>query len=112
MRAFNGRIAVGIFLACLFAALSPMNGFGKVFLQTDIATGIVIDIKKNVILLDSGVKYHPAKDEVELDIVAGDQITLRFYSDVENKNMYTAVAAGLNSLEKSSPPPEVKRGFK
>lgn len=114
MKMLNGKIIFRVSLVCLVFLMAPMNGFGKLFLETDTATGIVTDVTNGVITLESGVKYYPATDNMnpDADVKVGEPITLRFFTDSEQKNRYAEIADGKNSLPKMSAPKEKERGFK
>ena len=101
----------GVSTICLILlALAPANSPARVYINTEIASGIVTDISNNVITLDSGVQYYPAAKATVPEINVGTAITLRFYTDTEQKNRYLEVAPGKNSLAKLPVPVEKKRG--
>lgn len=102
-----------ISLMCLcLLVLAPLNSSGKLFVETGTATGIVADVTNNVITLDSGDKYYPAGDDMDVDLEVGAPVTLRFFTDGGQKNRFTAVAVGRNSLPEYATPGEKESGFK
>jgi hypothetical protein len=110
------HIGKGLFRAALVCLLllggAPLAASGKILLETDTATGTVTGIDDNVITLDSWAEYYPAREDMAPDVKIGDTITLRYFTDGEQKNRYTEVAAGKNSLSDASVPRETKRGLK
>lgn len=99
-------------LICLVLLAMVTLSDARLYIDTDTVTGIVVDVKDNVITLDSGTKYYPASDDMNLEAQIGSYITIRFFVDVDQKNRFTEVAAGKYRLL-PTPAPEVKtKGFK
>lgn len=112
MTTFIGKISFRVFLVCLILLVLASMSAAKLYIETDTVTGIVADIKNNVITLDSGIQYFPARDHMDLNIQVGAYATLRFYIDAAQKYWFIDAAAGENSLIKSKPQEEKPGGFK
>lgn len=101
---------VRVFILALCSLAMVSHCHAGLSVTTELATGMVVRIHENVITLDSGMQFHPAGQHMKLEVAVGDQVTIRFFTDAEGKNKYTAVAPGKNSLTKSpAPAPGPKR---
>ena len=99
----------GLFIVfLLIICIIPLHSNAKLVITTRIATGEIVEIQDNVIELEGGSIYYPAKKNITLNFRPGDLVTLKFYIDPDEKNYYIESAIGENTLS-ASPPPERKK---
>lgn len=91
----------------LIVCIMPLHSNAKIIIATQIVSGEIVEIQENVIELEGGSIYYPAKKNVTLDFHPGDLVTVEFFVDPEEKNYYLEIALGENTLS-ASPPPERK----
>ena len=106
---FNKNIFNLVIMAFILLCIVPFHSYAKLTIQTRIATGIIVEIQDNIIQLEGGAVYYPAKERLTLAFHPGDFLTLRFYVDPEEKNYYVDAAPGKNSLPASPQPEQRKR---
>ena len=96
-------------LIILLLGILPSTLTAKVFIVTEIVSGQVISIsEENIIELDDGFLYYPAKKGIKLSIKPEEYISIRYYINGENERNYIEYLPGKNSL-KATPVPESTR---
>ena len=93
-------------LACLMvlavcAGLFAVEGRAAVAVQVETVSGIIVSrAADQAIRLDNGQTYHPSRQELAPGVAIGQPITLRYYIEGGEKNVYFEYAPGVNSLKK------------
>ena len=72
--------------------------FSAIALNTEVVSGKVYSIQDKVIDLEGGGKYYPAPSMQVEKISAGDLVSIRYFLNNEDKNIYIEVEKGLNSI--------------
>ena len=107
MNHYKKTIGLVILILSFFPALAG----ARFMITTELVWGQIISIEDKSIELENGVVYHPADEYMELDITAGDTVTLEVYIDRKGKQLYLKFALGEDSLP-MRPLPEPVRGNK
>ncbi|MBP7517244.1 MAG: hypothetical protein KA768_05375 [Desulfobulbus sp.] len=96
-------------LACLMvlavcAGLLPAEGRAAVAVQAETVSGIIVArATDQAIRLDNGQTYHPSRQELAPGVAIGQPITLRYFVEGGEKNVYFEYAPGVNSLKELPP---------
>ena len=96
-------------LACLMmlavcAGLFAVEGRAAVAVQVETVSGIIVSrAADQAIRLDNGQTYHPSRQELAPGVAIGQPITLRYYIEGGEKNVYFEYAPGVNSLKELPP---------
>ncbi|MCF6245803.1 MAG: hypothetical protein L3J69_00435 [Desulfobacula sp.] len=94
----------------LLAIILPSGVTAKIFIETSLIAGQVISIsEKNIIQLDNGSVYLPAHENIKLNIVPGQIVTIRYYILDQEEKRYIEVAPGKNSLKITAMPEDTTR---
>ena len=101
-------------LACLMmlavcAGLFAVEGRAAVAVQVETVSGIIVaKAADRAIRLDNGQTYQPARPDLAPGVAVGQPITLRYYIEGGERNVFFEFAPGLNSLKELPPakPPE------
>jgi len=92
---------ISLFMLCMI----PLNSYAQLMITTEIATGEIAGIQNNVIELEDGTIFHPAREGEELNFQPGDMVTIEFYTNPEEEIFYLNIAPGENTLS-ATPTPE------
>ena len=96
-------------LACLMmlavcAGLFAVEGRAAVAVQVETVSGIIVSrAADQAIRLDNGQTYHPSRQELAPGVAIGQPITLRYFVEGGEKNVYFEYAPGVNSLKELPP---------
>ena len=96
-------------LACLMmlavcTGLFAVEGRAAVAVQAETVSGIIVaKAADQAIRLDNGHSYHPSRQELAPGVAVGQPITLRYFVEGGEKNVYFEYAPGVNSLKKLPP---------
>lgn len=99
----SGLLA-GLCLLAAYAGLWPMGSWAAVAMQTERVSGtIVAKGTDQTIRLDNGQTYRPARQELAPEVAVGQPITLRYYVEGGERNVFFEYAPGVNSLKEIPP---------
>ena len=96
-------------LACLMvlalcAGLFAVEGRAAVAVQVETVSGVIVArAADQAIRLDNGKTYHPSRQELAPGVAVGQPITLRYFVEGGEKNVYFEYAPGVNSLKEIPP---------
>lgn len=92
-------ICIGLFLTIIAAPVAA-----KYFLETEIFSGKVTSLKDNVIEINGKTQFLPAPSITKSGVRVGSTVTIRYYINRTDDNVYVEVKKGKNSIKKSYPP--------
>lgn len=85
---------------CFFPAMS----WAVLVVQTEVVSGnIVRKYGDHSVKLDNGEIYRPSRKGLVVELPVGEPITLRYFVEEADKNVFFEFAPGLNSLKKPGP---------
>ena len=100
-------IAFHLLLGAFFCLFPALSGAGLT-VKTEIVSGNIIrQDADHSVWLDNGMVYSPSRKGLVIDSGIT-PVTLRYYTDVENKNIFFEFAPGLGSLQELAPTPTTK----
>ncbi len=99
---------ITLIIFCIIILTVPLNTFGKMYVETFVASGRIVDIRNNIITLDNGYSYLPIQEDMTLNVDTGQIITIRYIINNDNEKKYSELAPGKDSLE-IMPPPDLKK---
>ena len=86
-----------LFIVCLFIGIaSQLNA--KVFLDTQIVSGTITNIQNNIIELDRYTNYYPANEKLSINLKIGTEITIRYFTSIDEVKTYLEYSPGLNTI--------------
>ncbi len=101
-------IAFHLLLGAFFCLFPALSGAGLT-VKTEIVSGNIIrQDADHSVWLDNGKVYSPSRKGLVINQQVNSPVTLRYYTDVENKNIFFEVAPGLGSLQELTPNPTTK----
>ena len=104
MRTRIPKILVCLSLLTICVGLFPAEGRAAVAVQIETISGtIVAKTADQTIRLANGQTYHPSRQELAPEVAIGQPITLRYYVEGGERNVFFEFAPGVNSLEESPP---------
>ncbi len=77
----------------------------KIYVEFFVASGQIVVLNENVITLDDGNRYYPESENQQLNVYAGQKVSIRYVIDEDGNRIYSKTAPGLNSLKMPSAPP-------
>ena len=88
----------------VFIGLFAAEGRAAVAVQVETVSGIIVaKAADQAIRLNNGQTYHPSRQELAPGVAVGQPITLRYFVEGGEKNVYFEYAPGVNSLKKLPP---------
>ena len=92
-----------LFLWAIFCLL-PVLSWAALTVKTEVVSGnIVRQDADHSVWLDNGKVYSPSRKGLVIELPVTMPVTLRYYTDVENKNIFFEFAPGLGSLQAITP---------
>ncbi|MDR3631395.1 MAG: hypothetical protein P4L42_13785 [Desulfocapsaceae bacterium] len=102
-----------LLIRCLFIGvlcLIPLLSRAAIMIQTAVISGNISAINTDSsVRLDNGKTYFPSRNDLRINLPAGAAVTLRYYVEGEEKNVYFQYAPGQNSLNENTPEPPVNK---
>lgn len=87
----------------------PTIAWTALSVHSKVVSGIIIRKDTNqVIELDNGKVYYPSRTSLAVELPVNSPVTLRYYTENENKNVYFEFRSGLNTLPALQPLPATK----
>jgi hypothetical protein len=100
----KSRIIIATFFSGFFLISGITSVLAKSFLETQLTSGTIKNIKEKVIDIDDNEVFYPAPIIGKHDLNSGDSVTLRYYVDNSGRKVYVEIRKGLNSLSERSNP--------
>jgi hypothetical protein len=103
------RTRIAGILACLMVlavctSLFVVEGRAAVAVQVETVSGIIVTkAADRSIRLGNGQTYHPSRQGLAPEVAVGQPITLRYYVEGGERNVYFEYAPGVNSLKELPP---------
>lgn len=86
-----------IWMTCIHI---PSLSLAALVVESEVVSGnIAQKYVDRSIKLDNGGIYHPSREELVIDLPAGSPVTLRYYVDGSERNIFFEFAPGLDSLK-------------
>ena len=86
------------------AGLFAVEGRAAVAVQVETVSGIIVaKAADQAIRQNNRQPYHPSRQELAPGVAVGQPITLRYFVEGGEKNVYFEYAPGVNSLKKLPP---------
>lgn len=96
-------LVTALFLTIFIGAL-PANGWTAIAVQSEVISGTIVHVDaNNALRLDNGQTYHPSRDDLAPEVQAGQLVTLRYYIEGDEKNVFFEFALGANALNQTGP---------
>ena len=101
----NNAIPVSkIFLVTILTLFLPAMIWAAVAIETAIISGNVVQVEASHALhLDNGQTYYPSRKGLAPGVQVGQPVTLRYYVEGGEKNVFFEHAPGADSLKKTRP---------